>query len=134
VPNIVHLLEQIVKAEKRDATKEALFTIARAADGGVRDAESILDQLMTYCDGKITYKDVQDVLGLIETEKIDQLVYALQDKDILKALTIIDEISTSGKDLTQFVEEFIQHIRNLLILKTTQDPNQLFLPKEDIER
>ncbi len=134
MPNIVHLLEQIVKAEKRDATKEALFTIARAADGGVRDAESILDQLMTYCDGKITYKDVQDVLGLIETEKIDQLVYALQDKDILKALTIIDEISTSGKDLTQFVEEFIQHIRNLLILKTTQDPNQLFLPKEDIER
>lgn len=134
VPNIVHLLEQIVKAEKRDATKEALFTIARAADGGVRDAESILDQLMTYCDGKITYKDVQDVLGLIETEKIDQLVYALQDKDILKALTIIDEISTSGKDLTQFVEEFIQHIRNLLILKTTQDPNQLFLHKEDIER
>ncbi|HOV31832.1 MAG TPA: DNA polymerase III subunit gamma/tau [Candidatus Hydrogenedens sp.] len=134
VPNIVHLLEQIVKAEKRSATREALFVISRTADGGVRDAESILDQLMTYCDGEITYKDVQDVLGLIETEKIDQLVYALQDKDVLKTLTIIDEISTSGKDLTQFVEEFIQHIRNLLILKTTQDPNQLFLPKEDIER
>jgi len=134
VPNIVHLLEQIIKAEKRDATKEALFTIARAADGGVRDAESILDQLMTYCDGEITYKDVQDVLGLIETDKIDQLVHALQEKDVLRTLTIIDEVSTSGKDLTQFVEEFIQHIRNLLILKTTQDPNQLFLPKEDIER
>ncbi len=134
VPDIVHLLEQIVKAEKRSATKEALFAIARSADGGVRDAESILDQLITYCEGEITYKDVQDVLGLIETEKIDQLVYALQNKDISKVLSIIDEVSTSGKDLTQFVEEFIRHMRNLLILKTTQQETLFFLPKEDIQR
>jgi len=134
VPDIVQLLEQIVKAEKRKATKEALFAIARSADGGVRDAESILDQLMTYCEGEITYKDVQDVLGLIETDKIDQLVYALQSKDISKVLSIIDEVSTSGKDLNQFVEEFIRHIRNLLILKTTQQENFFFLPEEDIKR
>lgn len=134
LPDIVHLLEQIVKAENRKATKEALFAIARSADGGVRDAESILDQLMTYCEGEITYKDVQDVLGLIETDKIDQLVYALQRKDISKVLSIIDEVSTSGKDLNQFVEEFIRHIRNLLILKTTQQENFFFLPEEDIKR
>ncbi len=134
VPDIVHLLGQIVKAEKRVATKEALFAIARSADGGVRDAESILDQLMTYCEGEITYKDVQDVLGLIETEKIDQVVYSLQNKDILKVLSIIDEVSTSGKDLSQFVEEFIRHIRNLLILKTTQHESLFFLPEEDMKR
>ncbi|HOK10295.1 MAG TPA: DNA polymerase III subunit gamma/tau [Candidatus Hydrogenedens sp.] len=134
VPDIVNLLEHITKAEKRKATKEALYAIARSADGGVRDAESILDQLMTYCEGEITYKDVQDILGLIEAEKIDQLVQSLLEKDILKILNIIDEISNSGKDLAQFVEEFIRHIRNLLILKTTQDPNQLFLPEEDIQR
>ncbi|MGC8846612.1 MAG: DNA polymerase III subunit gamma/tau, partial [Candidatus Hydrogenedens sp.] len=134
VPDIVKLLEQIVKAEKRKATQEALFAIARSADGGVRDAESILDQLMTYCEGEITYKDVQDVLGLIETDKIDQLVYALQDKDISKVLSIIDEVSTSGKDLNQFVEEFIRHIRNLLILKTTQQEDIFFLPEEDVKR
>lgn len=134
VLDIVHLLEEIVKAEKRSATKEALFAIARSADGGVRDAESILDQLMTYCEGEITYKDVQDVLGLIETEKIDQLVYALQNKDISKVLSVIDEVTTSGKDLNQFVEEFIRHMRNLLILKTTQQETLFFLPKEDIQR
>lgn len=134
VPDIVHLLEQIVKAEKRSATKEALFAIARSADGGVRDAESILDQLMTYCEGEITYKDVQDVLGLIDTEKIDQLVYALHAKDISKILSVVDEISTSGKDLNQFVEEFIRHMRNLLILKTTQQATLFFLPEEDIKR
>ncbi len=134
VPDIVRLLEQIVKAENRKATPEALYAIARSADGGVRDAESILDQLMTYCEGEITYKDVQDVLGLIETQKIDQLVLALQQKDVLQALKTIDEISTSGKNLNQFVEEFIRHIRNLLILKVTQQENIFFMPEEDIKR
>lgn len=133
-PNIVQLLEKIVLAEKRSATKEALYAIARVADGAVRDAESILDQLMTYCDGEITYKDVQDVLGLIELEKIIDFVEAVRNRNLVKILNIIDDLSVSGKDLSQFIDELIRFLRNILIFKATQNPEAICLPQEDIEK
>ncbi|MCX8063644.1 MAG: DNA polymerase III subunit gamma/tau [Candidatus Hydrogenedentes bacterium] len=133
-PNIVQLLEKIVEAENRKATKEALYAIARVSDGAVRDAESILDQLMTYCDDEITYKDVQDVLGLIEFEKIAEFVVAVRDRDLVKVLKIIDDLAVSGKDLFQFVDEVIRFFRNILVYKSTKRSDVLYLPQEDVER
>ncbi len=134
VPDIVKLLERIVAEEKRNATKEALYAIARVADGAVRDAESILDQLMTYCEGEITYKDVQDVLGLIEADKISKFVEAVRDRKLVDILKIIDDLTVSGKDLYLFIDEVISFFRNMLVLKATHNPDVLCLPKEDIDR
>lgn len=134
VPDIMRLLEKIVIAENRKATKEALYAIARVADGAVRDAESILDQLMTYCVDEITYKDVQDVLGLIEVDSICKFVEAVRDRKLIEILQIIDSLVVSGKDLYLFVDEVISFFRNMLVLKATHNPDVLCLPKEDINR
>ncbi len=128
---IIALLTKVLDAEGRKASDEALFAIARAAEGGIRDAESILDELITYCDGEITFTDVNDVLGLVDWTVLHELTDSIHAQDIGKQLTLIEQVASAGKDLSQFVEELLRYYRNLLICKTADARTLLHLP--DIE-
>ncbi len=131
IPEIVTLLRQILDREGLSATDAALHAIARAAEGGVRDSESILDELITYCDGEITFEAVFDVLGLVDWQLLHRLCDALLEKNVVELLAIVEEVVAGGKDLSQFVQEILRYFRNLLVARTTEDTALLQLPDEE---
>jgi DNA polymerase-3 subunit gamma/tau len=133
IVRLMELLREILDREGLKATDEALHAIARAAEGGVRDAESILDELITYADGEITYQDVFDVLGLVDWDIFHGLSEAILRKDIVAQLEIVERIVTDGKDLTQFIQDILRYYRNLLVCKTANDASLLHLPDDEID-
>jgi len=128
---IVELLQGILEKEGMSATVDALRAIARAAEGGVRDAESILDELITYCDAEITYQDVNDVLGLVDWTQLHALCSALVEKDIGTQLAVVDAVITAGKDLSQFVQDILYYFRNLLLIKVADGAGLVNLPEDE---
>jgi len=131
IKDIMALLRKILNAEGLKATDEALHAIARSAEGGIRDSESILDELITYCEDEITFKDVFDVLGLVDWHVLHSLCDAIQRQDVVKELQLIDEVVANGKDLSQFVQEILRYFRNLLVCKSAQTDTLLELPEEE---
>jgi len=129
---IVELLRRILDQEGIRATDDALYAIARASEGGIRDAESILDQLIAYCDGEITYGDVFDVLGLVDWAVFHRLCDAIAGGDVNEILRVIEDVVAAGKDLGYFVEELVRYFRNLLVSATTSDTTLLPVPEEDV--
>lgn len=132
IPRLIELLRTILKAEGIEATDDALHAIARAAEGGVRDAESILDELITYCEKEITFTDVTDVLGLVDWDVLRRLGDAIINKDVAEMLVLVEDVIAGGKDLSQFVQEILRYFRNLLVLKTAKSSNILHLPEEEL--
>lgn len=129
---INELLTRILEAEGVACSQEALHAIARAADGGIRDAESILEQLISFCDKEITYQDVYDVLGLVDWRVFHEMCDAILDRNVVRLLEIVEEIVVIGKDLSQFVQDTLQYFRNLLICKTADPTKLLALPEDEI--
>lgn len=129
---IIALLKSIIERENVKASEEALFAIARAAEGGIRDSESILDELITYCESEITFEDVFAVLGLVDWQVLHTLCEAMLDKDITRQLTLVEDVVASGKDLSQFVQEILRYFRNLLVCKTAGGEGLLHLPEEEL--
>jgi len=126
------LLKRICESEGRNYTDEALYAIARAADGGIRDSESILEQVISYCGDDISYDAVYEVLGLVEWTVLHRLCDAMVEKDIATQLQIVEDVVVSGKDLPQFIEEILGYFRNLLVCKTTDAQHLLALPAEEL--
>lgn len=132
IAEIVRLLSSILEAEGVRATPEALHAIARAAEGGIRDAESILDELITYCTGEITFQDVNDVLGLVNWDVLHELCQAIIERDVARQLRIVEDVVAGGKDLSQFVQEILRYYRNLLVCKSSGALDLLHLPEDEI--
>ncbi len=102
-----------------EVESEALKTIARVADGGMRDAESILDQIIAFSDGKVTQALVSEVLGLMPRESFFSLDRAGKAGDFNAAFAIAEQIFGEGKEITHYVEELTEHFRDLLLVLTT---------------
>ncbi len=132
LPQLCTLLRAILDKEGVKCTDEALQAIARAAEGGVRDAESILDQLVSYCGDEIAFKDVFDVLGLVDWQVMHDLCDAISAKDIGRELGLVEDVVTAGKDLSQFVQDILRYFRNLLVCKAGGTKTLLALPDEEI--
>ena len=132
VDHICELLRRILDKEALRCSDEALQAIARAAEGGVRDAESILDQLVSYCVEEITFQDVFDVLGLVDWRVMHELCDAIVDCDVARLLRIVEDVAAAGKDLAQFVQDILQYFRNLLVCKTGAGNKLLALPDDEI--
>jgi len=109
-------LKKIAKDEKITIDDEALVAIARGAEGGMRDAESTLDQLISFCGNKIAEKDVLNVFGLVAHDKIASLTDALIDGNTNVALRTVKELDEVGKDLQRLLADLLDHFRNLLVL------------------
>ena len=112
---IVERLKRIAKAEKVKITDEALASIARLADGGMRDAQSILDQMISFCGGEISEPDVLDVYGLVAAEKITALAGALAAGDHKKIVAIVDECDADGRDLVRLLSDLQAYVRSALL-------------------
>ena len=113
---LVKHLKKITADEKVTIDDEALTAIARGAEGGMRDAESTLDQLIAFCGDKIAEKDVLSVFGLVAHEKIAALTDAIIDGDTNVALKTLKELDEVGKDLQRLLADLLDHYRNLLVL------------------
>jgi DNA polymerase-3 subunit gamma/tau len=132
VDDLKQLLRKILDAEGMACSDEALAAIARAADGGVRDSESILDQLMSYCDKEITFEDVFKLLGLVDWEVMHSLCRAICEQDVTTLLTTVEDVVVTGKDLSQFVQDILRYYRNLLVCKSGGPKELLALPDEEV--
>jgi len=113
---IVKHLKEIAKKEKVSVDDEALAAIARGAEGGLRDAESALDQLIAFCGNKIAESDVLSVFGLVAHDQIAALTNAIIDGETTKALRVLKDLDDVGKDLQRLVADLLDHFRNLLVV------------------
>ena len=117
--DIAEKLEDVRKKEKIDLKDDALFLIAKSADGSMRDAEIVLDQLLSFTTGKITVKDVTKVLGLMSQDILFNLVSAVVSDNKDKVLGIVNELINAGKDPVFIASSIIEYFRGLMIAKTS---------------
>lgn len=112
---IVQRLKKIAVADKIKATDAALASIARMADGGMRDAQSIFDQMISFCGAEVGEADVLDVYGLVAADKIAALAAALAAGDHRKIVGLVDECDENGRDLYRLLVDLQAHIRAALL-------------------
>ena len=112
---IVERLQKIALAEKIKVSAAALTSIARMADGGMRDAQSIFDQMISFCGADISEVDVLDVYGLVSAEKIAELAGALAAGDHKKIIGIVDDCDANGRDLFRLLVDLQAHVRTALL-------------------
>ena len=118
-------LREIVTDKGVLADENSLNLIARMSDGAMRDALSVLDQAISMGEGKVRYDDVLDMLGLVTNENLLALTDAAIKKDTEKAMNIIEDIVISGKDIYTFIKDLTNHMRNLLMVKVSNNPQQV---------
>ncbi|OGX11599.1 MAG: DNA polymerase III, subunit gamma and tau [Omnitrophica bacterium RIFOXYB12_FULL_50_7] len=111
-------LEEIAKKEKLKCEKNALFMIAKATEGALRDAESLLDQLASFSEGQIKEKDVLTLLGLAPEEMYVSVLEAIREKKGDEIFGLVKKLYEEGADLAQFAKGLFEVFRHLLVLKT----------------
>jgi len=117
---IVKHLTHIAKLEKVKIDQAALFAIARGAEGGMRDAESALDQLISFCGDKIEEADVLSMFGLTAQGQILELTCAVLAGEISTALHQLNDLAQKGKDLGRLLSDLLNHFRNLLLFQVSR--------------
>lgn len=133
--DIIGKLASISEQEDLQISEDALFAIARSADGSMRDAESVLDQLSSFTNKKIELSNVNQVLGTLSEDTLFEITDAIVSKDTPKALKMVDNMVKEGKDVSFVGLELLEHFRNLLIAKVGKDLKELIdLSEESIKR
>ena len=122
---MVDHLRTIAKKENVSIDDAALHAIARGADGGMRDAESALDQLISFCGEKIVEADVLSMFGLTSQSQLLSLTDGLLKGDVQTVLTEFNELARHGKDLGKFLADLLQHLRNLLVFQISKGDTRL---------
>jgi DNA polymerase-3 subunit gamma/tau len=120
MPEIQAKLRRILAAEERQATDEAISLIADRAAGGMRDAESMLDQVLAGGTETIDGDTVRDLLGLAETESVDRFIDALVGADPLAGVRLLDEIEAAGRDLVAFSDQVVDALRQRLVARLAE--------------
>jgi len=115
VNKIKERLEYIIKEEKIDIDDDAIVEIARLADGGMRDALSILDQVVAYSDSKITVDNIHEINGTIPQYELKELVENIINKNYNEIFDVIDKYDNNGKNFVKLAEEVINFYRNILL-------------------
>lgn len=113
---IIQKLRQIAQQLQVEAEEEALRIIAQQAEGGLRDAESLFDQVIAFEEGRITASSVTAILGLMPEDAYFELDQAGKGADFSKAFEIAHQVFSQGKDLMHFIEGLVEHFRRLLLI------------------
>ena len=122
IETITDRLRDLMVQENQQVQEKALRYVAKAADGSMRDALSLLDQCIAFHYGKeLTYDMVLDVLGAVDTEVFSRLLRAVLERSVTDCIGILEEIVMQGRELSQFVSDFTWYLRNLLLIKTSED-------------
>lgn len=125
---IVDRLSELMAEEKIEVEDKALQYIARAADGSLRDALSLLDQCISFYLGEtITYENVLNVLGAVDIKVFSSLLQAIEHQDVSECIKILDDVESNGRELSQFTIDFIWYLRNLLLVKITKDVTEIII-------
>lgn len=130
--DIVNNMKNICDDMNIEVQEKALNLIARNADGGMRDALSILDQCVSFADGKITYEYVLSILGTVNNEIVFDMADDIIEKDLENSLKLIDNIVQRGKDIHQFIKDLIVHFRNLMVSKSSDNLTDIIDGTEDM--
>lgn len=132
--DIFERLIKITKEQEVFADDKSLKLIARISDGAMRDALSILDQAISMGNGKVDYDRVIDMLGLVTNENLFNLTSSIIEKDIQNSMKIIDDIVYGGKEINLFMKDMIRHMRNLMMVKVSENPEEVLdMSEENIE-
>ncbi len=131
--DIVERLHTVVEDMGTDYQEEALHMVAVQADGGMRDALSILDQCMSLSDEGITVERVRQILGIVGKDWIYKLTNAIGDRQPGEILKVVDELLRDGKDLKQMLSELASHFRELMVFSATGAADDAELYKDDSE-
>ena len=120
IDTISERLRELMEKEKVDVEEKAIRYIAKAADGSMRDALSLLDQCIAFYLGEtLTYDHVLEVLGAVDTELFSRLLRSILSRQVDQVLDIVEELVMQGRELTQMAVDFTWYLRNLLLLKTS---------------
>jgi len=126
LPDIIKRLENIARSEGMKAEEKALRIIALNSEGHMRDAESMLSQVIAFSDNKeIKVHDVEEILGIVDINLAIKFFDLLAKKKTSEALAFIDKFVSQGYDLTQFTESLINYSRNLLLLRTDKNLSKI---------
>lgn len=130
-------LSRIAAAEKVEIEKDALEMIAIAAEGGMRDAESLLEQIIALEDKNITAKEVEDILGAARHESVEKLADCILEKDTASALDLVNQLSGEGINFEVFHKSLLNYLRQMMIISVSAELTSLFsleLTKEQIKK
>lgn len=116
--SIVERMHTVIEAEQIAVSDEALETVALAAEGGMRDALSILDQAISYSEKSVELEDILAVTGGVAQGILTDVVQAMHDQDVQQALSLLDDLIQNGKDPARFVYDLIYFLRDLLLYKS----------------
>jgi len=125
IKKIIQQLEIIAKNENIQIDAESLQVIAKKADGGMRDAESLLDQAYSYAGNVIKYESLIELLGIIDNEIFFKLTEYIRSRDVKGILRLVDTVFMEGYDAGEFLIHAVEHFRNLLVARVTKSSNQL---------
>ena len=122
IETITDRMKELMDTEHVDVEDKALRYIAKAADGSMRDALSLLDQCIAFYMGqKLTYDNVLEVLGAVDTDVFSRLLRKVIDRDVAGVLDVVDDLVMQGRELTQLAADFTWYLRNLLLVKTSDN-------------
>ena len=125
-------LKELTEAENMPVEDKALRYVAKAGDGSMRDALSLLDQCAAFHFGEtLTYEHVLDVLGAVDNSVFRDLFHAIRENRTKDCILKLEEMVVQGRELSQFVVDFIWFLRNLLLLRTADDAEDLLDMSED---
>jgi len=127
-------LRKIVAEEGIPFEEKAVFTIAREADGSLRDGQSLLEQVLAFAGGSLKDSDVTEALGLMDRSVLYEISDAVIRKDGAACLNIVEKIYNFGYDLKRACSDLLEHIRDLTVVKVTGEATLLDLPDSELER
>lgn len=118
-------LAELLEKEGVEAEEKAIRYVAKMADGSMRDALSLMDQCIAFYLGqRLTYENVLEVLGAVDTEIFSEFLRSLLQQQVDASIRILDRIIIDGREITQFVADFTWYLRNLLLAKTSENPEE----------
>jgi len=129
--DIFERLVKITKEQGNYADNKSLKLIARISDGAMRDALSILDQAISMGNGNVEYEKLINMLGLITNDYLFKLTDSIIERDIEAAINVIDKVVYGGKDINLFTKDMILHMRNLMISKVSENPEEVLDMSEE---
>ena len=127
-------LKKIVAKEGISCEDQALFLLAREADGSLRDSQSLLEQALAFAGGDLTAAFVAEALGLMDRSILFEISEAIVGKDPVACLNIVEKIYGFGYDLKRATSDLLEHLRDLTVMKVTGDSSLLDLPDSELER
>ena len=129
---VIESLKRIVEEEKIQIGQRGLLSIVQESEGSLRDAQSLLDQVIAYAGKNIRDEDVAEVLGLLDRKILSDTIEAIADRDVEQCMKVIEHVYHFGYDLQHFCRELLQYLRHLILMKVSQHPEGFMeLPEEE---